>query len=190
LVKIIMEQRIGELNKLLKFICCSMHSSFSATFDVVRKQLGFFGAWEITLQVIEKMKYNCLGLVDGNNLDEKLKNLEKTSLFNEIKLERLSENRLVFKVDRCDLAGGEEGIHLKILKNKMEVPCPLVIAVAAYLKKSYPDKLLYVYPTVFTEWSSSTEIEILTPEKYNEKKENLRELARFEVEKILSRKTG
>ncbi|RLG90584.1 hypothetical protein DRO34_05380 [Candidatus Bathyarchaeota archaeon] len=170
--------------KLVKFMCCSMHSTFFAVFTAVKERLGFFGCWEASLKAIDEMGFNCLEFVEGDTLQEKLRTLEKYGFFQGMTLKR-EGNKFIFKIDKCQFAGGKEGIHKNILEHKIEAPCPLTLIIAQFLKQANPRKRLYVYPTVFTEWGAKTEIELLTPRKYQEKKNQLVEFVALETREIL-----
>ena len=181
-----MKQKLGEFSKLLKFMCCSMHSTFFTIFSAAKDRLGFFGVWETALEAVDKIGFDCFELVEGATLKEKLKALEKYGFFQGMSLQQTG-TKFVFKIDRCQFAGGKLGIHKRVLEHKIEAPCPLALMIAAYLEKSNPGKQLYVYPTVFTEWSAKTEMEVLTLKEYQEKKEKLHEFVTFETREILSK---
>jgi hypothetical protein len=56
------------------------------------------------------------------------------------------------------------------------MPCPLALFVSSILAKEDPSKKIYIYPTVYDDDSSSTQIDLITEREFQERMKRLKNM--------------
>jgi hypothetical protein len=167
--------------KLMRELACMLHAAFFGTLYKLRKERGLFGVWEHATEGISYILAGYFTPLGDAKIEDVLLDLEKTGVYQDLKLKR-DGNKFTFKVGKCSFAGGEEGVHKQL--SLLDMPCPLALFVGGYIARKNPSKRIYAYPTVYTEEGNITEMELLTPQEYEQKKRELVEMAKIEKETI------
>ncbi|MGQ9470029.1 MAG: hypothetical protein ACUVTD_09490 [Nitrososphaerales archaeon] len=79
------------------------------------KEKGVFD-WESAIGVTKKALKSHLKTLDSlgyDDLEKVIKKLEETGFYQNVKLMR-KDNKIVFKIGKCLLAGGKRGVHITL----------------------------------------------------------------------------
>jgi hypothetical protein len=151
-----------------------LHSVYFGTLFALKKEKSFFEVYEVAINGIGEMLGGYFNLLEAQEIEEIIENLENTGLYNEVQLDEVEEGSYLFKIGECKFAGGE-GVHKNI--KGIDMPCPLALFVGSVLAKQDSSKKIYVYPTVYDDESSSTQIDLIPKREFQERMERLKKLA-------------
>ena len=151
-----------------------LHSVYFGTLFALKKEKSFFEVYEIAIKGIGDMLGGYFNPLEAKGLDEVMESLGKTGIYNDLELEEVGEDSYVFKIGECKFAGGEEGVHKEI--KGIDMPCPLALFIGSVLAKQDPTKKPYIYPTVYDEESSTTQIDIISEREFQERMNRLKNL--------------
>jgi hypothetical protein len=152
-----------------------LHSVYFGTLHALKKEKSFFEVYEVAINGISDMLGGYFNLLEAQELDEVMENLEKTGIYNDLQLEEVGEDSYLFKIGDCKFAGGEEGVHQNV--QGIDMPCPLALFVGSVLAKQDPSKKIYIYPTVYEDDSSSTQIDLIPEREFQERMDRLKNMA-------------
>jgi hypothetical protein len=152
-----------------------LHSVYFGTLLALKKEKSFFEVYEVAINGIEDMLGGYFNLLEAQEIDEIMENLEKTGLYNDVLIEEVEEGSYLFKIGECKFAGGDEGVHKSV--KGIDMPCPLALFVGSVLAKQDPSKKPYIYPTVYDDDSSSTQIDLIPEKEFQERMERLKNMA-------------
>jgi hypothetical protein len=167
--------------KLMRKLACMLHGAFFGTLYELRKEKGLFGVWEYATKGISHILAGYLTPLGNAEIEDILSDLEKTGVYQGLELKR-EENKFTFKIGKCSFAGGKEGVHKQL--GPLDIPCPFALFVGGYIARRHPSKRLYAYPSIYTEEGTITEMELLTPQEYEQKTRKLAEIAKIEKESM------
>lgn len=165
--------------QLMRKLACVLHGAFFGTLYEIRKEKGFFGVWEYATNGISCILAGYLTPLGNAKIEDILLDLEKTGIYQGLELKR-EGNKFTFKIGKCSFAEGEEGVHKQL--SPLDMPCPLALFVGGYIAKENSSKRIYAYPSIYTEEGTMTEMELLTPQEYEEKRRKLAEMTEIEKE--------
>lgn len=160
----------------IRDLACLFHSTFFGVFYALKEECGFFNGCDYAIGRINALNLY-LKFIESKKIKEILRDLERTGIYQGLELKH-DRDKVVFRIERCSFAGGEEGIHEKL--RIIDIPCPLALFVGAYLAGQNPSKKIYVYPTVYDKEGCTTEMEILSLREYEQKKKTLKDMAEAE----------
>jgi hypothetical protein len=152
-----------------------LHSVYFGTLFVLKKEKSFFEVYEVAIKGIGNMLGGYFNPLEATGLDEILKSLGKTGIYNDLQLQEVGEGSYVFKIGDCKFAGGKEGVHNEI--KGIDMPCPLALFIGSVLAKQDPTKKPYIYPTVYGEESSITQIDVISEREFLERMKRLKNMS-------------
>ena len=164
------EEQMADMRTLASIL----HSVYFGTLSALKKEKSFFEVYEIALNGIGDMLGGYFNLLEAKELEEVMESLEKTGIYNDLQLEEMGEGSYLFKIGECKFAGGEGGVHKSI--KGIDMPCPLALFIGSVLAKQDPLKKTYVYPTVYDENSSSTQIDLIPEREFKERMDRLKNM--------------
>ncbi len=148
-----------------------LHSVYFGTLLALKKEKSFFEVYEVAINGVGDMLGGYFNLLEAKGLEEVMESLEKTGIYNDVQLEEVGEDSYLFKIGECKFAGGEGGVH-KVIKG-IDMPCPLALFIGSVLAKQDPSKKTYIYPTVYDDDSSSTQIDLIPEREFQERMNRL-----------------
>ena len=160
----------------LKSLACLLHSAFFGVFSALKEEFGFFEAWNRAINRINALNLY-LEFIEDKDLEDLFRELEKTGIYEGLELKQ-EGNKITFKIGKCLFANSKDGVHQKL--RLVDIPCPLALFFGTYLARQYRPMKVYAYPTAYDKEGSTTDIELLSPEKYKEKMNVLREIVEAE----------
>jgi hypothetical protein len=164
------EEQMADMRNLAAIL----HSVYFGTLSALKKEKSFFEVYEIAIKGIGDMLGGYFNLLEAKGLEEVIESLEKTGIYNDLQLEEVSKGSYLFKIGECKFAGGEAGVHKGI--KGIDMPRPLALFVGSILAKEDPSKKIYIYPTVYDDDSSSTQIDLITEREFQERMRRLKNM--------------
>ena len=158
----------------MRNLACILHSVYFGTLLALKKEKSFFEVYEVAINGVGDMLGGYFNLLEAKGLDEVMESLEKTGIYKEVQLEEVGEGSYLFKIGECKFAGGEEGVHKGI--KGIDMPCPLALFIGSVLTKQHPSKKIYVYPAVYDDDSSPTQIGLITEQEFQKRMVLLRNM--------------
>jgi hypothetical protein len=159
----------------MKNLASILHSVYFGTLLALKKENSFFEVYEVAINGIGDMLGGYFNLLEAQEIDEVMESLEKTGIYNEVQLVEVGDGSYLFKIGECKFAGGEGGVHKSV--KGIDMPCPLALFVGSVLAKQDPSKKPYIYPTVYDDDSSSTQIDLIPEKEFQERMERLKNMA-------------
>lgn len=163
--------------KNMRNLACVLHSTYFGTLQALKKERGFFAVCELAVKGISDMLKGYFKFLEEKKITDILANLEKTGVYQNVELKQKG-NKYIFKVGKCLFAGGGEGVH-KMIK-EIDMPCPIALFVGSCLAKQNPSKRIYVYPSVYEEEGTITQIDLISPKEYERRMEILTKMTKTE----------
>ncbi len=158
----------------MRNLACILHSVYFGTLLALKKEKSFFEVYEVAINGVGDMLGGYFNLLEAKGLEEVMESLEKTGIYNDVQLEEMGEGSYLFKIGDCKFAGGEEGVHKSV--KGIDMPCPLALFVGSVLAKQDPSKKIYIYPTVYDDESSSTQIDLISEREFQERMDRLKNM--------------
>lgn len=97
--------------RTLRTLTCILHSSYFGTMLALRREKGFFSAYELAIKGIINMLEGYFSFLETKKIQEILKYLERTELYEDIKLIKEKDDLYLLIIGKCLFAGGENGVH-------------------------------------------------------------------------------
>ena len=160
----------------MRNLACVLHSTYFGTLQALRKEKGFFAVCELSIRGIDDMLKAYFNFLEEKEVTDILAHLEKTGIYQNIELVQEGD-RYLLKIGKCLFAGGEEGVHKKI--KGIDMPCPIALFVSSCLAKQHPSKRIYAYPSSYDEEGATTQIDLVSPEEYERRMDELTKIARL-----------
>ena len=164
------EEQMANMQNLASIL----HSVYFGTLSALKKETSFFEVYEVAINGIGEMLGGYFNLLEVKELEEVMESLEETGIYNDLQLEEVGEDSYLFKIGECKFAGGEAGVHKGI--KEIDMPCPLALFVGSVLVKNEPSKKIYIYPTVYDDDSSSTQIDLIPEREFQERMRRLKDM--------------
>ena len=159
---------------MMRNLASILHSVYYGTLSVLKKDASLFEVNAVAIKGIEDMLGGYFNHIEAQSLDEVLLKLEKTGLYSDLGVEKVPEGSYLFKIGDCKFAGGDDGVHKSV--QGIDMPCPLAMFVGSILGKESPLMKVYIYPTVYEDESSTTQIDLITEKEYKERLERLQKM--------------
>ena len=158
----------------LRNLVCILHSVYFGTLLALKREKSFFEVYEVAIKGVGDMLSGYFNLLEAKGLDEVIESLERTGIYSDVKLEDVGEGSYLFKIGECKFAGGEDGVHKSV--KGIDMPCPIALFIGSVLTKQDPSKKTYIYPTIYDDESSSTQIDLIPEREFKERLERLKNM--------------
>lgn len=158
----------------MRNLACILHSVYFGTLLALKKEKSFFEVYEVAINGVGDMLGGYFNLLEAKGLDEVMESLKKMGIYKDVQLEEVGEGSYLFKIGECKFAGGEEGVHKSV--KGIDMPCPLALFVGSVLSKQDPSRKIYIYPTVYDDDSSSTQIDLIPEREFQERMSRLKKM--------------
>lgn len=159
----------------MKTLACILHSTYFGILQVLKKEKGFFGVCGLAVEGVSEMLKGYFTFLEEKKIPKILADLEKTDLYQNLELKQ-EGSKFLFKVGKCLFAGGEKGVHKRI--KGIDMPCPIALFVSSCLAKQNPSKRIYVYPSVYEDEGTTTQIDLISPREYERRMAILTKMAK------------
>jgi hypothetical protein len=159
---------------ILRNMASMLHSVYYGTLSALMKDSSLFEVYEIAIKGIEDMLGGYFKHIEEMGLQDIFLRLERTGLYSNLGVETVGDGSFVFKIGDCKFAGGDGGIHKSV--SGIDMPCPLALFVGAHLRKGSPTNRVYIYPTVYEDESSRTQIDLISEGEYRVRMKRLKSM--------------
>ncbi len=143
----------------------------------MRKEKGLFALCEFSIKGIDSMLKAYFNFLEEKEIPDIIAHLESTGIYKDIELKQ-SGDRYLLDIGNCLFAGGEEGVHNTI--TGIDMPCPIALFIGSCLVKENPSKKLYLYPSIYDEEGVTTQFDLLSPDEFEERMNELNKIAELE----------
>ena len=153
-----------------------LHSTYFGVLQALRKEKGLFAIYELSIKGIDETLKAYFNFLGDKSVPEIIAHLEGTGIYKAIVIKREGD-RYMLDIGKCLFASGSEGVHKSI--SDIDMPCPIALFICSCLAKENPTKKLYIYPSIYDEEGVTTQIDLLSPEEYAKKMDDLNKIAKI-----------
>jgi hypothetical protein len=161
----------------MRNMACMLHSTYFGVLQALRKEKGLFAICELSIKGIDEMLKAYFNFLEDKSVPEIIAQLESTGIYQNLELVKNGDSYML-DIGKCMFAGGNEGVHGTI--KGIDMPCPIALFISSCLAKENPLKRIYIYPSVYDEDGVTTQIDLVSPEEYEKRMNELNKIAKIE----------
>ena len=154
-----------------------LHSTYFGLLQALRKEKGLFALCEFSIKGIDSMLKAYFNFLEEKDVPGIISHLESTGIYRDIELKREGDS-FMLDIGDCLFAGGEEGVHNTI--TGIDMPCPIALFISSCIGRENPSKKLYIYPSIYDNDGVTTQFDLLSPEEFEERMNELNKIAELE----------